>query len=260
MWSVHQSELRRTRLAANRNTTRPAAHTAKRTAEHTLPRMGRGTPPEIATDSRPLIVIDPGHGGMDSGAVSRSGTLEKDVTLAEARELRRLLLASGRYRVVLTRIDDRYVSLAKRLALTSVRGVTLLISLHADASPDRDVRGASVCIRSGANASPKLDNVGGPRTEPRAIAGALAAQMSDPEPDSEFLQAKVIDSLDGDIKMTDAPMRADRLYVLANSNTPSVLVETGFISSRKDEALLKSYRYQHTIASAILDALDDYFR
>ena len=83
--------------------------------------------------------------------------------------------------------------------------------------------------------------------------------MSDPEPDSEFLQAKVIDSLDDDIKMTDAPMRADRLYVLANSNTPSVLVEMGFISNRKDEALLKSYRYQHTIASAILDALNDYF-
>jgi N-acetylmuramoyl-L-alanine amidase len=167
-----------------------------------------------------------------------------------------VLLATGRYRVVLTRTDDRYVSLAERLALARARDATLLISLHADASSDRDVRGASVYVDSGRAASPRLSHVA--RVNPHAIARALAATRAS-EPDSKFLQAKLSDSLDDDIRMTHAPMRADRFYVLASRNTPSVLLEMGFLSNRKDEALLKSHQYQRIIARAIRDALDDYF-
>ena len=215
---------------------------------------------ETARHGRALIVIDPGHGGRDGGTVGRSGTLEKNVTLAAARELCRLLLATRRYRVMLTRADDRYVSLERRLALGAARGVALLISLHADASPDHALRGASVIIHSGNETASRLRRIGGAPVNPRAIARALrAGGAPHPEQGSEFLQSRLVDSLDDDIRMAETPSRADRLYVLANKATPSVLVEMGYLSNRHDEALLGSPRYQRVIASAIRDALDEYF-
>ncbi len=197
-----------------------------------LPRPLRAHP----TDERPLIVIDAGHGGKDSGAVGRAGTREKDITLAEAKELQRLLLATKRYRVVLTRNDDRYVPLSARLAAATRDTVGVFVSLHADASLDPNARGASVYIRSSVDIS-------------RGLFGAA----------STLLQARVIDSLDDDIRMTGAPARAGHLYVLASPDTPSVLVEMGFLSNRHDELLLTSGKHRLVIAGAIRDALDDYF-
>lgn len=213
-----------------------------------------------ASRPAPLIVIDPGHGGLDSGTVGRAGTLEKEVTLAEAETLRRELLRTGRYRVLLTRADDRTVSLDQRLALASAHDATLLISLHADASPDHATRGASVYIRAPDRAGPSPRPIVGPRVNRRAIARALAAsRRAASGPGSAVLQSRLIASLDDDIRMTGSPNRADRLYVLANKEIPSVLVEMGFLSNRKDEALLRSPPYQGVIARAIRDALDDYF-
>jgi N-acetylmuramoyl-L-alanine amidase len=117
--SKHRSVRHRTRLALKRYSREPAARVTRRNSDHHLFRAAHSPVP------RPLIVVDPGHGGKDGGTVGPSGTLEKNVTLSAARELRRLLLATGRYRVVLTRTDDRYVSLGKRLALASARDVTL---------------------------------------------------------------------------------------------------------------------------------------
>lgn len=213
-----------------------------------------------ASRPAPLIVIDPGHGGLDGGTVGRSGTREKEVTLAEAEALRRELLGTGRYRVLLTRTDDRTVSLDQRLALASAHDATLLLSLHADASPNHATRGASVYIRAPEHAGPSRRPIGGPRVNRRAITRAVAASRRTASgPGSALLQSRLIASLDDDIRMTGSPNRADRLYVLANKEIPSVLVEMGFLSNRKDETLLRSPRYQGVIARAIRDALDDYF-
>jgi N-acetylmuramoyl-L-alanine amidase len=122
------------------------AHNRRHThAKHTArssPRIQTGAPKQ--DEAKPLIVIDPGHGGSDPGAVGISGTVEKTVTLATALELRRLLMASGHYRVALTRTGDGSVSLASRLAFARTHDADLMIAIHADASLDRHARGASV--------------------------------------------------------------------------------------------------------------------
>ena len=93
---------------------------------------------------RPLVMLDPGHGGKDPGAVGAAGTFEKHIALATAIELRRQLEAGGRCRVELTRRGDVFVPLEERVRRAQWRGAALLVSLHADALPDRGVRGASV--------------------------------------------------------------------------------------------------------------------
>lgn len=219
---------------------RAAAHIAKphhtrarHAARHVKPRATLAR----ARDTRPLIVIDPGHGGKDPGAIGRAGTQEKTVTLATAQLLAQELRATGRYRVALTRVDDRFVPLGQRLAKS--RGAAMFISIHADASPDRTARGASVYAR--ANARPG--------------AAAHTAMFHG----TTRLQQTMIDNLDDDLRMTGAPARLARLHVLANPTAPSVLVEIGFISNRQDEAQLRQHRHRATIAGAIKDAVDEHF-
>jgi len=204
-----------------RNAARPAAHHAK--------------PRQVARarDTRPLVVIDPGHGGKDPGAIGPAGTQEKAVTLATARLLAQQLRATGRYRVVLTRVDDRFVPLGQRLAMS--RGAAMFISLHADASRNHRARGASVYTRSG------------PPARDAMFHGTAR------------LQETMIDNLDDDVRMTGAPARQARLHVLANPKAPSVLVEIGFISNRQDEAQLRRPRHRATIAAAIREAVDEHF-
>jgi N-acetylmuramoyl-L-alanine amidase len=204
---------------------------------------------------RPLIVVDAGHGGQDPGAIGVSGTLEKTVTLATALELRRVLLASGRYRVALTRTTDRSVSLASRLAFARSHDADLLIAIHADASPDRAARGASVYVSSGQKTTRLPASAG----SAASIAGALSTSVPHAEPDSAWLQYSMIEQLDDDVRMTEAPARAAHLYVLGAHSIPSVLLEMGFLSNRKDEALLRKPAHRRVLVRAIEDAIDDYF-
>jgi N-acetylmuramoyl-L-alanine amidase len=204
--------------------------------------------------SRPLIVIDPGHGGSDPGAIGVSGTSEKTVTLATALELQRVLLATGHYRVALTRTGDRQVSLAGRLAFAQSRDADLLIAIHADASPDRHARGASVYVRSGEKSTQLATGA----VSAARIADALSP-TSHPEPGSAWLQYSMIDQLNDDVRMVAVPARTGHLYVLASRDIPSVLLEMGFLSNRQDEALLKRPSHRHVLVQAIKDAIDDYF-
>ena len=106
--------------------------------------IAKPTPPP-----RPkLVFLDPGHGGRDPGALGVRGTQEKVVVMAIARELQRELLTGGRYRVLLTRASDSFVALRERVARAQAAKADLYLSLHADAHPDSDVRGASVYTRS----------------------------------------------------------------------------------------------------------------
>lgn len=204
---------------------------------------------------KPLIVIDPGHGGVDPGAIGLSGTLEKTVTLATALELRRLLVASGRYRVALTRTGDRSVSLANRLAFAQGHDADLMIAIHADASPDRHARGASVYVRSGE----KTTRLGTGAGSANQIAEALATPTPRAEPGSAWLQYSMIDQLNDDVRMVAMPARTAHFYVLASRDIPSVLLEMGFLSNRQDEALLKRPEHRHVLVEAIKDAIDSYF-
>jgi N-acetylmuramoyl-L-alanine amidase len=201
-----------------------------------------------------LIVIDAGHGGQDPGAVGRSGTLEKTVALATAVELGRQLRATGRYRVLLTRDRDIFVPLAARLRIVARSGAALLVSIHADADPSPRARGASVYVRS-----PGPEGRTAQFPAHRGAAPAMAEALAGPPPGSELLQLMMVGRLDDDLRMTASPARRAQLYVLAATNVPGVLVEMGYISNRKDEALLRSQRHRVTVANAIRDAVDQYF-
>lgn len=206
---------------------------------------------------RPLVVVDAGHGGRDSGAIGPSGTLEKTVVLATAQELGRQLRATGRYRVLFTRDRDVFVALSDRVRLAVSRGAALVISIHADASPDHRVRGASVYVRPAQSVGP--DVVQAPAH--RGAAPAIARALSEPTSilGSSRLQVAMINSLDDDLRMVPDPARQGRFHVLGAIGIPSVLVETGFISNRADEALLRARKHRATVAQALREAVDGFF-
>ncbi len=177
--------------------------------------------------------------------------MEKNVTLQTAKELRGALEATGRYRIALTRTGDRTVSLAERLAFARTHDADLLIAIHADASPDHGARGASVYISNRAVTAHFTADQG----NSREIAKALA----DPEPGSALLQYSMIDQLDDDVRMVATPARHAQLYVLGSRTIPSVLLEMGFLSNRRDEALLRQPAHRRVIVRAVRDAVEDYF-
>lgn len=204
-------------------------------------------------------MIDPGHGGRDSGAVGASGTLEKKITLVTALELKRLLEATGRYRVALTRTRDVFVSLAARVAFARSHKASLFIAIHANASRDRGAHGATVYVRSGQEDGDKVTRLAAGPGSAAGIADALAGPKPQPRPDSAWLQYAMIDHLDDDIRMIAQPARQANFYVLGIQGIPSVLLELGFLSNRHDEALLKKAKYRLVLARAIRDAIEDYF-
>jgi N-acetylmuramoyl-L-alanine amidase len=208
------------------------------------------TPPGL-----PLVVIDPGHGGSDPGAIGLTGTEEKTITLTTAKELQHTLSRTGRYRVALTRTGDRSVSLGQRLAFARGHDADLLIAIHADASRDHRARGASVYISS----NDVTSHFAADKGSAGLIARALAGPEPTPEPGSAWLQYTMIDQLADDVRMTDSPARHAHLYVLASRTIPSVLLEMGFLSNRQDESLLRQAAHRRVLVQAISDAIDDYF-
>lgn len=205
----------------------------------------------------PLIVIDPGHGGKDSGAIGFSGLLEKDVTLATAVDLQRTLKAMGGVRIELTRTHDVFVPLSDRVA--QARNAALFISIHADASTDRHVRGASVYIRVNPASGTKVTELPANSANASAIGHALSNGTVRPALGSALLQYTMVDQLRDGIGMVRDPARQAHLYVLGAVGVPGVLVEMGFLSNRHEERLLKGKRYRHVISKAIRDAIKDYF-
>ena len=226
----------------------PLEHTTQRTRTATQPRItrsGRSLTTGRSCSSMPVTVDR-----IPVRSAYREA-LEKTITLATAKELRRTLEATGRYRVAMTRTGDRTVSLAERLALARKRDADLLIAIHADASRDHHARGASVYVSSRDVTTHFPAN----RGNAHMIARALAA----PEPSSVRLQYSMIEQLDDDVRMTETPARHAHLYVLGSRTIPSVLLEMGFLSNRQDEALLRQAAHRHVLVQAVSDAIDDYF-
>ncbi len=185
---------------------------------------------------KPLIVIDPGHGGRDPGAIGGRGTLEKVVVLAVAQELRRALLASGRYRVALTREDDSFLALRARLAFARRTRPALLVSLHADSAPGARGASAYTLSMSAHSSAPSANTASSMRLARGAVSelGHVAALVADPHREAGFA-------------------------VLRGSSTPSILVELGFLSHPGDEALLRQPGHRRGLARALARAVDDWF-
>jgi N-acetylmuramoyl-L-alanine amidase len=238
-----------------------------------LPPRKPPVPSGVAGDRElPLIVIDAGHGGVDPGAIGPSGLEEKEVTLAIAKALRQQLLADGRYRVQLTRQDDRFIALRERFGLAQQAGASLFVSLHADAHRNPLLRGASVYTLSEkasdaetealAAKENKSDLLGGVQyPEDNELVGTILLDMTRYETlnySREFAK-ELVSELKRDTLLLRNTERYAGFAVLKAPDIPSVLVELGYLSNTEDEALLQSAKHQRKLAGAIARAIELYF-
>jgi N-acetylmuramoyl-L-alanine amidase len=220
----------------------------------------------------PLVILDPGHGGKDPGAIGVSGTFEKHVALAAALELQRQLLASGRYRVELTRTRDIFIPLEQRVTIAQRKSAALFVSLHADALTDHAVRGASVyTLSDGAsdaqtaalarreNAVDRLGtaNLQGTSPEVTRILGNLVRQET--RQGAARMARRVVNELGRDVPLLQNPNRHASFMVLKAADIPSVLVEMGFMSNKADEAALRQPAHRARVATAMRRAVDTWF-
>ncbi len=223
---------------------------------------------------RRVIVIDPGHGGVDPGTSGASGTHEKRITLAAARELKRQLEATGRYAVVMTRTRDVFVRLHQRVQVARNAKADLLISLHADAIANKRVRGATVYTLSEKSSDAEAAELAAKENKSDIIAGIdLAseaygddvtnilidlAQRETMNFSAEFANL-LIPELGKEGRLLRKTHRFAGFRVLKAPDVPSVLVEMGYVSNRKDERMLRDPARRRDLMRAIVRAVDRYF-
>ncbi|ATU73619.1 N-acetylmuramoyl-L-alanine amidase family protein [Komagataeibacter rhaeticus] len=253
----------------------PAAHAAvahHATAHAAHPVLHAPAIVGRAAQPRPLIILDPGHGGKDPGAIGVSGTYEKHVAEAAASELQRQLEASGRYRVAMTRADDRFIPLEGRVDIAHSHKAALFISMHADALVDRGVRGASVYTLAAkasdrqtamlARTENSADRFGGPQVhadspEVQEILASLVTEET--RHGAAHMASSIVSSFRPRIGLLPHPARHASFVVLKSADIPSVLVEMGFMSNHMDEAALRQAAHRMVVAGAMVQAIDRYF-
>ena len=246
------------------------------------PAIAAGSPDKAdqkaATDterpsSKRVVAIDAGHGGVDPGATGSLGTLEKNITLSAARELRRLLEATGRYRVVMTRNSDIYVPLAERVELARKGKAELFISLHADKHDSPKVRGASVYTLSETASDAETEAFAKRENSSDLVAGIDLGEEYDEEVARILISlvqqstmncsAVFASSLTKQIKkqtrLLPRPHRFAGFRVLKAPDVPSVLVEMGYLSNKVDEKGLRNASTRSTIMKAVVKAIDAFF-
>jgi N-acetylmuramoyl-L-alanine amidase len=221
---------------------------------------------------RHVIVIDPGHGGIDPGAIGPNKTIEKDVVLAFGAALRDKLKASGKYDVVMTRADDRFLSLKQRVAIARKSEADLFIAIHADTVRSSRVRGATVYTVSDKASDAEAEELAHKENRADIIAGIdLAAESPDitdilidltqreTKNHATFFARKAVKELRPITIMTGQPLRSAGFFVLKAPDVPSILLELGYLSNRGDETLVVSPAWQTKTAAALAKAIDTYF-
>lgn len=220
----------------------------------------------------PMIVIDAGHGGADPGAVAVTGEFEKAITLSVARELRRQLLATGRYRVALTRSDDTFIRLRDRVAEARAQKADLFVSLHADSIDSSKFRGLSVYTLSDTASDREAAMLAARENRVDAIGGIDLAVESD-EVASILIDLAQRDTMNHSrrfanllvaemkqvVPLVPRPHRSAGFAVLTAPDIPSVLVELGYLSSPQDARLLSQAEHQKRVARGIVRGIDGFF-
>lgn len=219
-------------------------------------------PLSLPTPGVRTVVIDPGHGGDDTGARGPGGTLEKDVTLAVARRLRTMIESRLGLRVFLTRDDDRTLSLDDRAAYANSQKADVFLSIHANAAARPSLRGAEVYYLGidpdeadtpGGSAGAQLPALGG-GTRSIALVPWDVAQLAYLD-ESAALAGLVRQALGERVELSDRPVQQLPLRVLVGASMPAVLVEIGYLSNPDQERALASAAYQDQVAQALYDAL-----
>lgn len=238
-----------------------------------IPRLRPGrtysaTQPQ-SSSGKLVIVIDPGHGGHDPGAIGSTGLEEKRVTWSAAKALGKELTSRG-YQIVYTRQGDEFVALDQRIEIARLRQADMFISLHADANPVASVRGASVyTLSEDRNEQMALEatSQGDFRlfdreisSEDREVSSILYdLANTDTKNQSERLASSLIRRMKGRVLMVNNTHRHASLVVLLSPDVPAVLIELSFMSNTLDEANLGSRTWRQNTVVAIADGIDDYF-
>jgi N-acetylmuramoyl-L-alanine amidase len=249
----------------------------RRAELETRPARGDAAPPVPAAasgDARSLVVLDPGHGGIDTGTKGPNGETEKDIVLKMAERLRQRIEKAGKYRVLMTRTDDTFVPLADRVRFARNASAALFVSIHADALPRRegDAQGASVYTLSDtasdseaarlAEQENRADIIAGVnlKTEPEDVAGILL-DLAERETKGFSLQFahKLLADLKTVTRLHKEPLKSAGFRVLRAPDIPSVLIELGYVSNHADLQSLLSDAWQNRTADMIAQAIDSYF-
>jgi N-acetylmuramoyl-L-alanine amidase len=234
----------------------------------------RAVPNAAQADARPLVVLDPGHGGIDTGTKGPNGEMEKDIVLKFAERLRQRIEQAGKYRVLMTRTDDTFVPLADRVRFARNANASLFVSIHADSLPRRegDAQGASVYTLSDtasdseaarlADQENRADIIAGVnlKTEPEDVAGILL-DLAERETKGFSLQfaRKLLADLKTVTRLHKEPLKSAGFRVLRAPDIPSVLIELGYVSNHSDLESLLSDSWQNRTADKVAQAIDSYF-
>jgi N-acetylmuramoyl-L-alanine amidase len=225
-------------------------------------------------DPRPIIVLDPGHGGIDNGAVAANGVMEKDIVLEFTTELRDQLERSGKYRVVMTRTDDSFIPLVDRVRMARIRQAALFVSIHADAvkKGEGEVQGATIYTLSETASDAEAGRLAETENRADVIAGIdMSHEPGDvadilidlAQRETKAFSLHFAKTLVGDIKkvarMHKNPMKSAGFKVLKAPDVPAVLIELGYVSSKDDLKQLTSGAWRTKTAGAIGQAIDNFF-
>ncbi len=224
-------------------------------------------------DTRPVIVIDPGHGGVDPGAAAHSGVHEKDLVLSFAQLLKKRLEAQGHYRILLTREQDVFISLGDRVRAARSAKADLFISIHADSiSGGQDVRGLTVYTGSERASDAESARLADRENKADAAAGVESGDGPDEILDilqdltlretrtfSHSFATRLVGEFDTVARLNKNPRREAGFRVLRAHDVPSVLVELGYLSSKQDLDQLMSDEWRGKMVSAMTVAVDRFF-
>lgn len=222
---------------------------------------------------KPIIVIDPGHGGKDPGAISRNGTREKDIVFEYSKALKRALERTGKYKVYMTRDTDKYITLHGRVQAARRAGGDILISIHADSHPNRKTQGFSVYTLSQNRAEREYNKLLAKSDKEEVIRGVklkgeskdvkeallILAQNETKAVSDEFAKT-VAKHLGKTVKPLPRTHRKKSLAVLTAADMPAALLELGYLSNSYEEKLLKTKKHKEKIINSLKNAIEEYFK
>jgi N-acetylmuramoyl-L-alanine amidase len=261
-----------------------AAQSALPSFQTQTERADRQRPDGAIKKTKSVIVIDPGHGGVDPGAISAGGIYEKNVVFAFAQVLKAKLEATGRFKVVTTRDEDIFIPLADRVEKARTEQADLLISVHADALDTKhpllgakvaaaEVRGASIYTVSEEASDDLAKAIAARENRSDALAGVEFSGSADDDLaniliDLMYRETKnlsvsfaklLLTNLKGKVELTGHPHRFANFKVLKAQDVPSVLIELGYLSHGEDERALTSDEWRSKVADAIVESVKAFF-
>ena len=255
--------------AATRPELKPSIDAPRAVADATGSTSAAGATP----DARPLVVIDPGHGGIDNGTQAASGEAEKTIVLEFAQALHDRLEKDGKYRVVMTRNDDTFIPLDDRVKIARNDKASLFVSIHADSLPHRegDAQGATIYTLSDkasdaeaahlAESENRADAIGGVNLteEPSEVADILIdlAQRETRAFSNRFARL-LMREMKGATRMHKNPLKSAGFRVLKAPDVPSVLIELGYVSNKSDLHELTSDNWRKRTVKSVAEAIDTF--